>query len=1197
PKSKSLEKIEEIEEETNKVNDNPDLVEYEFIDLEIRNLFLEDAPVNDSVDVVNAVSSYIAEQLGVSMSEFMALLKAPQEADEKQREDTIQPFAQITAKILRKLGGEYAEFAEELENYKFADELENNITEATPLQTSKSNFYALLIGIDRYEPNQYYKNLNSCVRDIDRVANYFQNTLKVPQEQIWKLTSPLEEIKFKFRSARSEIKPTYENIINAFKEITRTAQAGDRVYIHYSGHGGRTQTIVPEIKGKDGFDQCLVPMDIDAEAKYLRDTEFTEIIKKMLERRLIVTIIIDSSHSGGMIDEETLRADDYVFLAACGPSEYSYEYAVNDEQRQGALTYWLLDTLSQIIPELTYKKLYDIVSAKIKQKFPNQTPMLLGESNRFVFSTEYLSKDETEKPKYKLTKGVFIADENKNIPVLQALENLINENSWIQLTKEKSDADYIVKIDDNKKFIISDRTEAAFPNIKPSLSANEDNVKQLIKRLEHIVQYHLVEGLENVNSEIYSKIRIEILGKQADYESGETPKPEPFEDPDNPTIHDGEYLFIKIINDYSQILNFTVLDLESSWEITQVEPIPIKTSPLHTPLEPGEHKTIILQMSLPEGEERVSDVFKVFATQDYLNFRWLELSSLDQVILRRKSRDSNIRSTLDFYAELLSAPTNNWSTKQIRITTIRYKEHSLRKILIVSSNPKGTSALDLDIEKREIREALKGSEFIIETRGAVRSEDLQKALIEVKPQIVHFCGHGEGTEGIVLMNDAGEINFASTQALTDLFKIFSDRIECIVLNGCYSEVQANAIAEHINYVVGMNRSILDEAAITFAEGFYRAIGAGESIKKAYSMGKVAIQFEYPDDAAIRRKLYLVQDDEDLALPTPEYLVPVLKQKANLIAIKPPKPEEKPNFKYSVQSLIGHSDWIRAIAFSPDGKYLVSGSNDRTLRLWDLRTRQLIRLLEGHKQRVKCIQISEDGTLIISASVDNTLKIWEAETGNCIRTIKTSQHSQTVLNAIAINSDLSAIATGSTSRQGTIKLWNGQTGEMINAVKAASSGIRSLAMSQDGKILVSGSAGNTVKIWHLNSGLDETYRVIPYAHLSDVLSLAIHKQILVSGGEDRTIKLWNLETAEKQQPHILRGHAGRIWSVAISPDGRKIASASGDYTVKIWDIKTGQMLETLTGHLGEVRTVAFSPDSQMLASAGDDWEIKLWQLDD
>ena len=111
-----------------------------------------------------------------------------------------------------------------------------------------------------------------------------------------------------------------------------------------------------------------------------------------------------------------------------------------------------------------------------------------------------------------------------------------------------------------------------------------------------------------------------------------------------------------------------------------------------------------------------------------------------------------------------------------------------KRILILSANPEGTSALDLDTEKREIREALKGSDYIIETRGAVRPEDLQGALLEVKPQIVHFCGHGEGTEGIVLMNDRGNIEFAPTAALANLFKIFQDSIECIVLNACYTEV-------------------------------------------------------------------------------------------------------------------------------------------------------------------------------------------------------------------------------------------------------------------------------------------------------------------------------------------------------------------------------------------------------------------------
>ena len=119
-----------------------------------------------------------------------------------------------------------------------------------------NNFYALLIGIDRYEPNPYYKNLKGCVRDIDLVANYIQNTLDVPKEQIWKLTSPFEETNTlaAFRSAQKEAKPTYANIVQAFKEITDKAQSGEQVYIHYSGHGGRAVTIYPELEGEQRQD-------------------------------------------------------------------------------------------------------------------------------------------------------------------------------------------------------------------------------------------------------------------------------------------------------------------------------------------------------------------------------------------------------------------------------------------------------------------------------------------------------------------------------------------------------------------------------------------------------------------------------------------------------------------------------------------------------------------------------------------------------------------------------------------------------------------------------------------------------------------------------------------------------------------------------------------------------------------------------
>ncbi|MEM7590193.1 MAG: CHAT domain-containing protein [Cyanobacteria bacterium P01_A01_bin.83] len=519
-----------------------------------------------------------------------------------------------------------------------------------------------------------------------------------------------------------------------------------------------------------------------------------------------------------------------------------------------------------------------------------------------------------------------------------------------------------------------------------------------------------------------------------------------------------------------------------------------------------------------------------------------------------------------------------------------------KRILILSANPEETSALDLNIEIREIRQALKGSDFIIETRGAVRPVDLRQALLEVQPQIVHFCGHGEGTEGILLVNDEGNIEFAPTPALANLFRIFQDSIECIVLNACYTEVQATAISEHINYVVGMNRSILDESAIIFARGFYDAIGAKAKIVTAYELGRNAIEFEYPDRETIRRKLVPILDSGEEELPTPEYLVPVLIQKANPIPIQLPQPETEPNFaKDAFQSFIGHSDSVRTIAFTPNGKHLVSAGNDRTVRLWDIENGQLINLFKGHKERVKCLQISADGKQIISGSADSTLKIWDIATGDCTKTIKTSLNPKTVLNAIAINSEKQLIMTGSTSVQGTIKRWHWQSGEMLDAVKAASSGINSLTLSSDARILVSGSKGNTIKIWNLEEGLNEPL-VIPNAHMSDVLSLVIRDRILISGGKDRTIKRWNLDTGEEMRsPHILEGHAGSIWDLAISPDGTKLASASGDYTVKVWELETGKLIETLTGHLGEIRTVAFSPNGKILASAGDDWEIKLWEL--
>ena len=142
-------------------------------------------------------------------------------------------------------------------------------------------------------------------------------------------------------------------------------------------------------------------------------------------------------------------------------------------------------------------------------------------------------------------------------------------------------------------------------------------------------------------------------------------------------------------------------------------------------------------------------------------------------------------------------------------------------------------------------------QFDVAIGSAVRPDELQKLFLEHRPRIVHFSGHGAGEEGLVLESDAGQVQLVSTQALSNLFKNFAGTIECVLLNACYSEVQANAIGEHINYVIGMNEAIQDRAAIYFTRGFYQALGNGESIEQSYELGRNAIELQINNASTTR----------------------------------------------------------------------------------------------------------------------------------------------------------------------------------------------------------------------------------------------------------------------------------------------------------------------------------------------------------
>jgi CHAT domain len=169
----------------------------------------------------------------------------------------------------------------------------------------------------------------------------------------------------------------------------------------------------------------------------------------------------------------------------------------------------------------------------------------------------------------------------------------------------------------------------------------------------------------------------------------------------------------------------------------------------------------------------------------------------------------------------------------------------VKTILILAANPKGSVPLRLDEEVREIKAGLQRSRhrdrFVVEYESAARPRDVQRAMLDYKPQVVHFCGHGEGEQGLVLEDEAGKVKLVSTEAIARLFELFSAQVECVLLNACYSEVQAQAIAHHIPAVIGMNQAIGDKAAIEFAVSFYDALGAGEVVDFAFRLGCNAMQ--------------------------------------------------------------------------------------------------------------------------------------------------------------------------------------------------------------------------------------------------------------------------------------------------------------------------------------------------------------------
>ncbi len=285
-----------------------------------------------------------------------------------------------------------------------------------------------------------------------------------------------------------------------------------------------------------------------------------------------------------------------------------------------------------------------------------------------------------------------------------------------------------------------------------------------------------------------------------------------------------------------------------------------------------------------------------------------------------------------------------------------------------------------------------------------------------------------------------------------------------------------------------------------------------------------------------------------------------------------------------QDFAQHSDAVWAVTFTPDGQTVASGSQDTTLKLWDIKSGTETKSLVGDSSAIYSVDFNSDGTEISSGSGLWRILEWNLTTGQAYLPL---EHLATIWS-VDVSPDNQKIASASGDK--TVKIWDRKTGAILQNLTDHQDQVYAAVFSPDGQLLVTGSKDQTIKIWKVETG--ELLNTLT-GHLEAVRSLTISPdgKTIVSGSLDDTVKIWNLETGALI--HTLTGHSNDVLSVAISPDNNIIASGSRDKTIKLWNLETGELLNTLTGHQDDIYSVKFSPDGNSLVSGSKDKTIKLW----
>jgi WD40 repeat protein/serine/threonine protein kinase len=284
---------------------------------------------------------------------------------------------------------------------------------------------------------------------------------------------------------------------------------------------------------------------------------------------------------------------------------------------------------------------------------------------------------------------------------------------------------------------------------------------------------------------------------------------------------------------------------------------------------------------------------------------------------------------------------------------------------------------------------------------------------------------------------------------------------------------------------------------------------------------------------------------------------------------------------------GHADWVSSVCCSADGKHFLSGSADKTVKLWDLSTGECLQTLEGHTEWVTTVSLSADGRHALSGSADKTLKLWDLGTGRCLQTLLA--HTNWVLAACLSEDGRYALSAGG---DGLFKRWDLASGTCVRHFEGHGGPVLAVALSKDGRLVLSGSRDKTLKLWDIAGG-QCLCTFTGHGDKVQAVALSADQRYALSGSGDRTVKLW--ETATGHCLRTFEGHSGAVLSVALAPDGQHALSGSSDRSAKWWRLSMDRCLCTLEGHTGAVNSVSLTAGGRYGISGSADKTLTLWSL--